>query len=95
LENVWFDQRLKILDNSLELLKKEEEIDENDNNDDLTCARCRIYQRKKQIDTQLFKKIKHIHQEHNYSRTYIQSFTPGFHLFYIKYISKKKFFSCR
>ncbi|CAF0776279.1 unnamed protein product [Adineta steineri] len=72
LENIWFDHRLKILDNSLELLLKKTEEQENNNNDDSSCARCRVYQRKKENDSQLLKKIKHIHQiqnEHNYSTT--------------------------
>jgi hypothetical protein len=49
--------------------------------DDSTCARCRVYQRKKSTETQLFKKIKHfyqVHNEHNYSRIHLQYSTPGF-----------------
>lgn len=86
MENIWFNERLKILDNSLELLKKEDhdEIENNQNeNDDLSCARCRIYQRKKQQDSQLLQKIKHnyqIHHEHNYSQTYLNYSTPGFYI---------------
>ena len=70
---------------ALELLKKDEDIDE-DENDDSSCARCRIYQRKKQTETKLFKKIKHIyqiHNEHNYSRNHLQYSTSGFYRFYI------------
>ena len=82
MENVWFNQRLKMLDNSLELLKEDkEEISENDDDDVSSCARCRIYQRKKKNDTQLFEKIKHIyqiHREHNYSNTQIPYSSPGF-----------------
>lgn len=74
-----------MLDNSLELLKKEEiEINE-DENDEFSCARCRIYQRKKQKDSKLLKKIKHIyqiHNEHNYSQNHLHHSTTGF--FYIK-----------
>jgi hypothetical protein len=82
MENIWFNQRLKMLDNSLELLTKDEDIDEHEN-DNSSCARCRIYQRKKQTDTTLFEKIKHIyqiHNEHNYSRNYLQYSAPGFFL---------------
>jgi hypothetical protein len=78
MENIWFNQRLKMLDNSLELIKKEDIQDELD---DSTCARCRVYQRKKSTETQLFKKIKHfyqVHNEHNYSRIHLQYSTPGF-----------------
>jgi hypothetical protein len=80
MENIWFDQRLKMLDNSLEFLKKEEKINENEN-DDSSCARCRIYQKRKKNNTQLFNKIKHIyqiHNEHNYSKTHLQYSTSGF-----------------
>ncbi len=78
MENIWFNQRLKMLDNSLELIKKEEIEDEID---DSTCARCRVYQRKKSTETQLFKRIKQFYQvqnEHNYSRIHLQYSTPGF-----------------
>jgi hypothetical protein len=81
-EDIWFDHRLKMLDNSLELLKKQEkkeEIDENE--EDLSCARCRIYQRKNENESRLFRKLKHIyqiHNEHNYSNTHLQYSTPGF-----------------
>jgi hypothetical protein len=82
MENIWFDQRLKMLDNSLELLKEEEEDIDEVENDNSSCARCRIYQRKKQTNTKLFQKIKHIyqiHNEHNYSRNHLQYSTPGFY----------------
>ncbi len=76
MEDIWFDQRFKMLDNSLELLRKEkEEIHDDDEKNILSCARCRIYQRKKQTDTHLLKKIKHIyriHNEHHYSTTHLQ-----------------------
>ena len=88
IENIWFDLRLKMLDNSLELLKnqenKEESIDNNNDDDNLSCARCRIYQRKKENESQLFQKLKHIYQihiEHNYSNTRLQNSTPGFYFF--------------
>jgi hypothetical protein len=58
-----------MLDNSLELLKKKEEKI-SDINDESSCSRCTIYQRKNQFDSQVMKKLKHIHQiniEHNYS----------------------------
>ncbi|CAF2769401.1 unnamed protein product [Rotaria sp. Silwood2] len=83
LENIWFEHRLKMLDNSLELLKKQEAEEEQQQNEEIrndsSCARCRIYQRKNDTDNQLIKKLKHIyqvHNEHNYSRSYIQYSTP-------------------
>ncbi|CAF1089518.1 unnamed protein product [Rotaria sordida] len=82
LENIWFEHRLKMLDNSIELLKKqeiEEEQQQQEIHDDLSCARCRIYQRKNDTDNQLLKKLKHIHQvhnEHNYSTSHVQYSTP-------------------
>ncbi len=84
MENIWFDQIFKMLDNSLELLKKEKEEIDDDGRNVLSCARCRIYQRKKQTDTHLLKKIKHIyriHNEHNYS-------TTSFTIFYSRFLSK-------
>ncbi|CAF2208174.1 unnamed protein product [Rotaria magnacalcarata] len=95
LENVWFEHRLKMLDNSLELLKKketdqeEEDIDDEEIVDDFSCARCRIYQRKNENNNQLLKKLKHIHQvrnEHNYSSSHTEYSTPESDL--IVYLSK-------
>ncbi|CAM4886538.1 unnamed protein product [Rotaria socialis] len=84
LENVWFEHRLKMLDNSLELLKKketeeDEDIEDEEIVDDFSCARCRIYQRKNENNNQLLKKLKHIHQvrnEHNYSSSHTEYSTP-------------------
>jgi len=89
MENIWFNQRLKMLDNSLELLTKDEDINEHEN-DNSSCARCRIYQRKKQTDTTLFQKIKHIyqiHNEHNYSRNYLKYSAPGLFFLLILYLN--------
>ncbi|CAF1197619.1 unnamed protein product [Rotaria sp. Silwood1] len=80
IENIWFEHRFKMLDNSLEVLKKQEiEQEQEEIYDDLSCARCRIYQRKNDTNNQLLKKLKHIyqvHNEHNYSRTHINYTTP-------------------
>ncbi|UJR16496.1 hypothetical protein I4U23_003398 [Adineta vaga] len=82
LENIWFNHRLKILDNSLELLSKqsdEKKLHNDDTIDDSSCARCRVYQRRKEDDSHLLKKLKRIqriHIEHNYSTTYIQYSSP-------------------
>jgi hypothetical protein len=76
-----------MLDNSLELLLKQ--ADEQEFDDDSSCARCRIYQRKKENDSQLLKKLKHIHQihaEHNYFTTYLQYSSSGFYFFLIPYL---------
>lgn len=83
MENIWFERRLKMLDSSLELLKKQEgdeQEQEEENRDDSSCARCRIYQRKNDTDNQLLKKLKQMHQvhnEHNYSQSHVQNSTPG------------------
>ena len=81
-ESVWFEHRFKMLDSSIELLKKQKEEEEKEkekekeeNNDDLSCARCRIHHRKNDTNNQLLHKLKQIHNEHNYS---IQYSTLGF-----------------
>ena len=83
LENIWFNHRLKILDNSLELLTKqadEKKSFDDDDTEESSCARCRVYRRRKEEDSQLLKKLKRtqrIHIEHNYSTTYVQYSSPG------------------
>ncbi|CAF1648652.1 unnamed protein product, partial [Adineta ricciae] len=82
LENIWFNHRLKILDNSLELLTKQSDEKKSFNDDDTeesSCARCRVYRRRKEEDSQLLKKLKRtqrIHIEHNYSTTYVHYSSP-------------------
>lgn len=75
MENVWIEQRLKMLDNSLELVKKEEIHDEEE--EESGCARCRIYQRKENHQSDLIRKIHQFHREHNYSLIEFPSLSPG------------------
>lgn len=84
LENIWFENRLKMLDKSIELLKKQEERGEEEEDeeisDDSSCARCKIYQRKNENDNYLLNKLKRIyqvHNEHNYSKTRVEYSNPG------------------
>lgn len=79
MDNLWLNQRLKMLENSLELIKTEEEenVEKNQDEDDFGCARCRIYQRKQTNERDLFRKIKQFHLEHNYSNNQLSSSSPG------------------
>ena len=76
MENVWIEQRLKMLDNSLEIVKKEEIRQEEE--EESGCARCRIYKKKENHQSDLFRKIHQFHREHNYSLT---SSSPGLFFF--------------
>lgn len=78
LQGIWFDHRLRMLDNSLQLLKnadvKEKFVESS------SCARCRIYRRKEDVGSPLMKKLRHIHRihrEHSYSTRPMTCSTTG------------------
>ena len=78
MDNLWLNQRLKILENSLEFIEKDETMQvENEIEDEFGCARCRIYQRKQTNERDLFRQIKQFHREHNYSNSQVSYSTPG------------------
>lgn len=77
LRGIWFDHRLRMLDNSLQLLKKADEKQKFEESS--SCARCRIYRRQDHVDSPLMKKLKHIHRihrEHSYSTRPMPCSTP-------------------
>ena len=78
LQGIWFDHRLRMLDNSLQLLKNADEKQKFEESS--SCARCRIYRRKDHVDSPVMKKLKHIHRihrEHSYSTRPMACSTPG------------------
>lgn len=77
MENVWMEQRLKMLDNSLELVENDENHDEEEE-EESGCARCRIYQRKETHQSEITRQIHQFHREHNYSlHQHPSSSSPG------------------
>jgi len=76
MEKIWFDQRLKIVDQSLDLLKKNDEENEINETDESSCARCRVYQRKLNKKSKVLSKLKQIHHEHNYFNSQISFSSP-------------------
>ena len=84
LENVWFDYRLSISNASIELIEKKDENQEEQDFDNESCARCRIYRRKFIHEKPLSKKLHRLQQNRRKINHSTVSFSTGLFFFHLQ-----------